>query len=104
MLKIDRRPGEKLRCRGKVHGTFTVQLCDKEMRGIYNTSVVVRLELKNMAQVFMPAYSDKWSKYGEIELKQSGDGVTFLVHYDEGEVAVLRTELICKNGKDQWLT
>lgn len=44
MLKIDRRPGEKLHCRGKVHGTFTVQLCDKEMRGIYNTSVVVRLE------------------------------------------------------------
>lgn len=94
MLKIDRRPGEKLRCRGKVHGTFTVQLCDKEMRGIYNTSVIVRLELKNMAQVFMPAYSDKWSKYGDIEMRQSGDGVTFLIHADPEELQVLRAELI----------
>ena len=46
MLKIDRRQGEKLRLRGKVYGTMTVQLCNKEMRNIYGTSVIVRLEAK----------------------------------------------------------
>ena len=94
MLKIDRRPGEKLRCRGKVHGTFAVQLCDKEMRGIYNTSVVVRLEAKNRGQTFIPVYDDKWNKYGDIELRQSGDGVTFLIHSNQEELQVLRAELI----------
>ena len=94
MLKIDRRPGEKLRLRGKVYGTLTVQLCNKEMRSIYNTSVVVRLEGKNQGQTFIPAYSDKWNKYGDIELRQSGDGVTFLIHAKPEELQVLRAELI----------
>ena len=94
MLKIDRRPGEKLRLRGKVYGTLTVQLCNKEMRSIYGTSVIVRLELKNMAQVFIPVYDDKWNKYGDIEMRQSGDGVTFLIHSNPDELQVLRAELI----------
>ena len=94
MLKIDRRPGEKLRLRGKVYGTLTIQLCNSEMRSIYNTSVVARLELKNMAQVFIPVYDDRWNKYGDIEMKQSGDGVMFLIHSNPEELQVLRAELI----------
>lgn len=94
MLKIDRRPGEKLRLRGKVYGTFTVQLCNKEMRSIWGTSVVVRLEAKNQGQTFIPVYDDKWNKYGDIELRQSGDGVTFLIHSNPEELQVLRAELI----------
>lgn len=73
---------------------MTVQLCNKEMRSIYNTSVVVRLEGKNQGQTFIPAYSDKWNKYGDIELRQSGYGVTFLIHSNPDELQVLRAELI----------
>lgn len=94
MLRIDRKPSEKLRLRGKIYGTITVQLCNKEMRNIYGTSVIVRLELKNMAQVFIPVYDDKWNKYGDIEMRQSGDGVTFLIHAKTEELQVLRAELI----------
>ena len=94
MLKIDRRPGEKLRLRGKVYGTMTVQLCNKEMRNILVTSVVVRLEAMNQGQTFIPVYSEKWNKYGDIELRQSGDGVTFLIHSNPEELQVLRAELI----------
>ena len=94
MLKIDRRPGEKLRLRGKVYGTLTVQLCNKEMRNIWGTSVVVRLEATNQGQTFIPVYDDRWNKYGDIEMKQSGDGVTFLIHADPEELLVLRAELI----------
>ena len=94
MLKIDRRPGEKLRLRGKVYGTLTVQLCNKEMRNIWGSSVVVRLEAKNQGQTFIPVYDDKWNKYGDIEVKQSGDGVTFLIHSNPEELQVLRAELI----------
>lgn len=94
MLKIDRRPGEKLRLRGKVYGTLTVQLCSKEMRNIWGSSVVVRLEGKNQGQTFIPVYDDKWNKYGDIELRQSGDGVTFLIHSNPEELQVLRAELI----------
>lgn len=96
MLKIDRRPGEKLRCRGKVHGTLTIQLCNGEMRSIYNTSVVARLELKNMAQVFIPVYDDKWTRFSDIELRQNGDGVTILIHSTPDELQVLRAELISR--------
>jgi len=95
MLKIDRRPGEKLRLRGKVYGTMAVQLCNKEMRNIWGTSVVVRLEAKNQGQTFIPVYDDKWNKYGDIEMKQSGDGVTLLIHSNPEELQVLRAELIC---------
>ena len=94
MLKIDRRPGEKLRLRGKVYGTLTVQLCNKEMRNIWGSSVVVRLEAKNQGQTFIPVYDDKWNKYGDIELRQSGDGVTFLIHSNPDELQVLIAELI----------
>ena len=94
MLKIGRRPGEKLRLRGKVYGTLTVQLCNKEMRNIWGTSVVVRLEAKNQGQTFIPVYSEKWNKYGDIEMRQSGDGVTFLIHAKPEELQVLRAELI----------
>lgn len=64
------------------------------MRSIYNTSVVVRLEGKNQGQTFIPVYSDKWNKYGEIEMRQSGDGVTFLIHSSPEDLQVLRAELI----------
>lgn len=94
MLKIDRRPGEKLRLRGKVYGTMTVQLCNREMRNIWGASVVVRLEAKNQGQTFIPVYSEKWNKYGDIEMRQSGDGVTFLIHAEPEELQVLRAELI----------
>ena len=94
MLKIDRRPGEKLRLRGKAYGTMTVQLCNKEMRNIWGTSVVVRLEAKNQGQTFIPVYSEKWNRYGDIEMRQSGDGVTFLIHAKPEELQVLRAELI----------
>ena len=94
MLKIDRRPGAKLRLRSKVYGTLTVQLCNKEMRSIYGTSVVVRLEAKNQGQTFIPVYDDRWNKYGDIEMKQSGDGVTFLIHSSPDDLQVLRAELI----------
>ena len=94
MLRIDRKPSEKLRLRGKVYGTMTVQLCNKEMRSIYGTSVVVRLESKNMGQTFIPVYDDRWNKYGDIEMRQSGDGVTFLIHAKPDELQVLRAELI----------
>ena len=94
MLKIDRRPGEKLRLRGKVYGTLTVQLCNKEMRSIWGTSVVVRLEAKNHGQTFIPVYSEKWNRYGDIEMRQSGDGVTFLIRAEPEELQVLRAELI----------
>lgn len=94
MLKIDRRPGEKLRLRGEIYGTATVQLCNKEMRNIYGTSVVVRLEAKNQGQTFIPIYSDKWNKYGKIEMRQFGDGVSFLIHYEPEDLQVLRVELI----------
>ena len=94
MLKIDRRSGEKLRLRGKVYGTLTVQLCNKEMRRIWGTSVVVRLEAKNQGQTFIPVYSEKWNRYGDIEMRQSGDGVTFLIHAEPEELQVLRAELI----------
>jgi len=96
MLKIDRRPGEKLRLRGKVYGTLTIQLCNSEMRSIYNTSVVARLELKNMAQVFIPVYDDKWTRFSDIELRQNGDGVTILIHSAPDELQVLRAELISR--------
>ncbi len=94
MLKINRRPGEKIRCRGQIYGTLTTQLCDKTMRDIYGTSVVVRLEAKNQGQTFIPVYSDKWNTYGKIEMRQSGDGVTFLIHSSPDELQVLRAELI----------
>ena len=94
MLKIDRRPGEKLRLRGKVYGTMDVKLCNKEMRNIWGTSVVVRLEAKNQGQTFIPVYSEKWNRYGDIEMRQSGDGVTFLIHAEPEELQVLRAELI----------
>ncbi len=94
MLKIYRRPSEKLRLRGSVYGTMTIQLCGKEMRNAYGTSVVVRLEGKNQGQTFIPVYEDKWNKYGKIEMRQLGDGVTFLIHADESELQVLRAELI----------
>ena len=55
---------------------------------------MVRLEGKNQGQTFRPAYSDKWNKYGDIELRQSGDGVTFLIHSNPDELQVLRAELI----------
>ena len=77
-----------------MYGTLTVQLCDKEMRNIWGTSVVVRLEGKNQGQTFIPVYDDKWNKYGDIEMKQSGDGVTFLIHADPEDLQVLRAELI----------
>ncbi len=96
MLRIDRKPSEKLRLRGKVHGTLTVQLCNSEMRSIYNTSVVARLELKNMAQVFIPVYDDRWTKFSDIELRQNGDGVTILIHSTPDELQVLRAELISR--------
>lgn len=96
MLKIDRRPGEKLRLRGKVYGTLTIQLCNGEMRSIYNTSVVARLELKNMAQVFIPVYDDKWTRFSDIELRQNGDGVTILINSAPDELQVLRAELISR--------
>ena len=73
---------------------MTVQLCNKEMRNIYGTSVVVRLEAKNQGQTFIPVYDDKWNKYGDIEMKQSGDGVMFLIHSNPEELQVLRAELI----------
>lgn len=94
MLRIDRKPSEKLRLRGKVYGTMCVQLCNKEMRNVYGTSVVVRLEAKNQGQTFIPVYDDRWNKYGEIEMRQSGDGVTFLIHAKPEELQVLRAELI----------
>lgn len=71
-----------------------VQLCNKEMRSIYGTSVIVRLEAKNQGQTFIPVYSEKWNKYGDIEVRQSGDGVTFLIHSKPEELQVLRAELI----------
>lgn len=77
-----------------MYGTLTVQLCNKEMRNIYGTSVVVRLEAKNQGQTFIPVYDDRWNKYGDIEMKQSGDGVTFLIHAKPEELQVLRAELI----------
>ena len=77
-----------------MYGTLTVQLCNKEMRNIWGTSVVVRLEGKNQGQTFIPVYDDKWNKYGDIELRQSGDGVTFLIHADPEDLQVLRAELI----------
>lgn len=64
------------------------------MRNIWGTSVVVRLEGKNQGQTFIPVYDDKWNKYGDIEMKQSGDGVTFLIHADPEDLQVLRAELI----------
>jgi len=73
---------------------MTTQLCNKEMRNIYGTSVVVRLEAKNRGQTFIPVYDDRWNKYGEIEMRQSGDGVTFLIHSNPEELQVLRAELI----------
>ena len=73
---------------------MTVQLCNKEMRNIWGSSVVVRLEAKNQLQTFIPVYDDKWNKYGDIEVKQSGDGVTFLIHSNPEELQVLRAELI----------
>ena len=73
---------------------MTVQLCNKEMRNIWGTSVVVRLEAKNQGQTFIPVYSEKWNRYGDIEMRQSGDGVTFLFHADPEELQVLRAELI----------
>ena len=100
MLKIDRRPGEKLRLRGKVYGTMAVQLCNKEMRTIWGTSVVVRLEAKNQGQTFIPVYSEKWNKYGDIEMRQSGDGVTFLIHSHPEELQALRAELIGRDNGD----
>jgi len=39
-------------------------------------------------------YSEKWNKYGDIEVRQSGDGVTFLIHSNPDELQVLRAELI----------
>lgn len=77
-----------------MYGTLTVQLCNKEMRSIWGASVVVRLEGKNQGQTFIPVYDDKWNKYGDIEMKQSGDGVTFLIHSNPEELQVLRAELI----------
>ena len=77
-----------------MYGTLTVQLCNKEMRSIWGTSVVVRLEAKNQGQTFIPVYDDKWNKYGDIEMKQSGDGVMFLIHSNPDELQVLRAELI----------
>ena len=77
-----------------MYGTLTVQLCNKEMRSIYGTSVVVSLEAKNQGQTFIPVYDDRWNKYGDIEMKQSGDGVTFLIHAKPEELKVLRAELI----------
>lgn len=94
MLIINRKPSEKLRLRGKIYATATAQLCNKEMRNIWGTSVVVRLEAKNQGQTFIPVYDDKWNKYGDIELRQSGDGVTFLIHAKPEELQVLRAELI----------
>ncbi len=73
---------------------MTVQLCNKEMRNIWGTSVVVRLEAKNQGQTFIPVYSEKWNRYGDIEMRQSGDGVTFLIHAKPEELQVLRAELI----------
>ena len=73
---------------------MTVQLCNKEMRNIWGTSVVVRLEAKNQGQTFIPVYDDRWNKYGDIEMKQSGDGVMFLIHSNPEELQVLRAELI----------
>ena len=73
---------------------MTVQLCNKEMRNIWGTSVVVRHEAKNQGQTFIPVYDDKWNKYGDIEIKQSGDGVMFLIHSNPEELQVLRAELI----------
>ena len=77
-----------------MYGTLTVQLCNKEMRNIYGTSVVVRLEAKNRGQTFIPVYDDRWNRYGDIEMLQSGDGVTFLIHANPEELQVLRAELI----------
>ena len=54
----------------------------------------MRLEAKNQGQTFIPVYDDKWNKYGDIEVKQSGDGVTFLIHSNPDELQVLRAELI----------
>ena len=71
-----------------------VQLCNKEMLSIYGTSVVVRLEAKNMGQAFIPVYDDRWNKYGDIEVKQSRDGVMSLIHSNPEELQVLRAELI----------
>ena len=71
-----------------------VQLCNREMRNIWGSSVVVRLEGKNQGQTFIPVYSEKWNKYGDIEVRQSGDGVTFLIHAEPEELQVLRAELI----------
>lgn len=56
--------------------------------------MVVRLEAKNQGQTFIPVYDDKWNKYGDIEMKQSGDGVMFLIHSNPEELQVLRAELI----------
>ena len=39
-------------------------------------------------------YSEKWNRYGDIEMRQSGDGVTFLIHSNPDELQVLRAELI----------
>lgn len=77
-----------------MYGTLTVQLCNREMRSIYGTSVVARLEAKNQGQTFIPVYSEKWNRYGDIEMRQSGDGVTFLIHAEPEELQVLRAELI----------
>ena len=54
----------------------------------------MRLDGKNQGQTFIPVYDDKWNKYGDIELRQSCDGVTFLIHAKPEELQVLRAELI----------
>ena len=79
---------------------MTVQLCNKEMRNIYGTSVVVRLEAKNQGQTFIPVYDDRWNKYGDIEMLQSGDGVTLLIRSHPEELQVLRAELIGRDNGD----
>jgi hypothetical protein len=101
MLRIARRLGDKIRLRGEINGTMTVILCTFEMRQFYGTSLIVRLESENGSQTFIPAYDDKWNKYGGVEIRKCEDEVIFVITSKRQDLQALRTEIIRCSQNDR---
>ena len=104
MLRIYRKHGEKIRCRGGAGehcGTFTVINCTPEMRQIYGADVVVRFESVKMAVTYIAVTPHRWSNYGKCAMRVTSRGnVEFLFFSAPEDCEIIRCEMLDTWYKD----
>ena len=94
MLKIYRKHGEKIRCRGEPCGTFTAIKCTPEMKETYGTDWVVRFESIKMATTYIAVRRGEWSNYGKVGIIDCGAKLKFCFFMSNEECEVVRCEFM----------